>query len=76
MRVLLLALLLTGCAAPGGPAAPAEAREQLALAERAWLDAYDANDREATAEALAEGFTIVSPDGRWRVAASHLSAAG
>lgn len=61
---LLAAVLLTGCATTGPSAPPPDAaRVQLGQAERAWLDAYDADDRAAMAETLAEGFTIVFPDG-------------
>ena len=62
-RLLALALVLAGCAATAPTGPPADAPAQLADAERAWLDAYVDNDREAMAEALADGFTIVFPDG-------------
>ncbi|MEM9937217.1 MAG: nuclear transport factor 2 family protein [Pseudomonadota bacterium] len=42
----------------------ADQEAQLALAERAWLDAYDTNDRLVMSATLAEGFTITFPDGR------------
>jgi len=44
-------------------AVPDSAREQLDRAERAWLDAYVDDDREAMARILASGFTITFPDG-------------
>jgi hypothetical protein len=43
---------------------PDTARAQLDRAERAWLDAYVENDREAMARFLADGFTITYPGGR------------
>ncbi|WP_412068796.1 nuclear transport factor 2 family protein [Rubrivirga sp. IMCC43871] len=60
--LLAFALLIAGCAATA-PTPPADAEAALAAAERAWLDAYDTNDRAAMADALADGFTITFPDG-------------
>lgn len=44
-------------------ATPDSARIQLDRAERAWLDAYVDDDREAMARVLASGFTITFSDG-------------
>ena len=54
-----------GCASTSPPVLPSpeQAREQLARAERAWLDAYDDDDHAAMGRFLAEGFTITFPDG-------------
>lgn len=62
MRLLALAVLLAPAVAAAQPGAP-DAHDQLAAAERAWLDAYVHDDRAAMAAALADGFTIVFPDG-------------
>ena len=64
-RALSLAaalLLVAGCASTA-PGPPPGAEAALAAAERAWLDAYDTDDRAAMADALAPGFTIVFPNG-------------
>ena len=65
LALLTLLLLIAGCAsmAPSGVPTPDEARDQLAQAERAWLDAYDDDDRAFMRRVLADGFTITFPDG-------------
>lgn len=68
-RLLLAALLSAGLVAAAGPAvaqpvpSPDSARAQLDRAERAWLDAYVDNDRDAMARIVADGFTITFPSG-------------
>lgn len=61
----LIALLIPGCVSVSLSSAPSpeRARDQLARAERAWLDAYDDDDREVMSQTLADGFTITFPDG-------------
>ncbi len=64
MRVALLAaLLLAGLSACAGPGAR-EIESELRARERAWLDAYQADDAAAMSELVADDFTIVYGDGR------------
>ncbi|MEM1196795.1 MAG: nuclear transport factor 2 family protein [Pseudomonadota bacterium] len=68
-RLVTLAIFfppLCGCMDDNASYAPdvADLELQLANAERAWLDAYDNNDRSTMSATLATGFTITFPDGR------------
>lgn len=68
MRNYVLALVafwIAGCVSVATSRAPSpeHAHDQLALAERAWLDAYDNDDRDSMSQMLADGFTITFPDG-------------
>jgi ketosteroid isomerase-like protein len=76
MRTFAMLLALSGLtvavAAQPFPA-PDTARVQLDRAERAWLDAYDDNDREAMARFLADGFTITYADGEVETRADVLN---
>jgi hypothetical protein len=61
---LVLALCVIAPMAVHAQPSPDSARAQLDRAERAWLDAYVENDREAMSRILADGFTITFPGGR------------
>lgn len=64
--LMICLALLCGCMVDDSSSAPniADLELQLANAERAWLDAYDDNDRSTMSATLAAGFTITFPDGR------------
>ena len=65
---IVVALWIAGCTSISSSTAPSPDRapDQLARAERAWLDAYDNDDRDMMSRLLADGFTITFPDGTVR----------
>ena len=66
--LIVVALWIAGCTSISSSTAPSPDRapDQLARAERAWLDAYDNDDRDMMSRLLADGFTITFADGTVR----------